>query len=61
MRGVAASADQVRGDLAWLEEQGLVAVRSVENLTLAKATVRGLDVATGRATVPGVARPLPEV
>lgn len=56
---VQGSADQVAADLAWLDEQGLVAVSAPGNYKLAHITRRGLDVATGRAVVPGVARPLP--
>jgi hypothetical protein len=57
--GLTASRDQVRGEIAWLAEQGLVTMRAVENLTIAKSTERGLDVAAGRARVPGVKPPSP--
>lgn len=54
-KGQRASADQVRGDLAWLEEQGLLSLKSdVPTLSL-----RGIDVAADRARCPGVARPRP--
>jgi hypothetical protein len=58
-RGLASSADQVAADLAWLGEQGLADVSEVGGLRLARITTRGLDVAAGRAVVPGVARPQP--
>ncbi|MCK5575449.1 MAG: ArsR family transcriptional regulator [Sphingomonadales bacterium] len=52
--------DQVRTDLAWLAEQGMVTTTSPRNgLTVAKLTERGADVAAGRAQVPGIARPSP--
>lgn len=54
------SADALRGELAWLEEQGLITVRDVGMLQVATLTERGADVARGRATVPGVARPAPD-
>ena len=54
------SADRLRGELAWLEEQGLVATEMVGSIVVATATARGLDAAQGRARVPGVKRPLPE-
>ncbi len=58
--GHLASADRIEADIAWLAEQGLV-VRTVNGgVTIAKLTQRGLDVATGAATTPGVARPRPE-
>jgi hypothetical protein len=46
---IAASADAVRGDLTWLQEQGLV--RLVQDA--AQTTERGGDVAFGRAPWPG--------
>ena len=57
--GHEASMDRVRTDLAWLDEQGLVALDAPGGVHLAKLTQRGLDVATGRATVDGVKRPGP--
>lgn len=57
--GHSASVDQVRTDLAWLGEQGVVTVRVAGEVTMATMTQRGADVAAGRANVPGVKRPLP--
>jgi hypothetical protein len=54
-----ASLDQVRGDIAWLAEQALVTSRTVGDVTLATLTARGVDAATGRASVPGVKKPMP--
>ncbi len=51
------SADQVKGDLAWLQEQGLLTVQDVEGVYIATLATRGADVAAGRAVVPGVKRP----
>lgn len=59
--GHTASLDQVRSDIAWLSEQQLVTSRLVGDVTLATLTPRGLDVAAGRAGVPGVKKPLPSV
>ena len=54
------SRDQVRGHLAWLEEQGLLTTEDVgRNCLVATLTGRGGDVATGRITHPGVKRPRP--
>lgn len=55
-----ASRDAVHTQLAWLAEQGLLTVTSIKTVQIAKLTARGLDVAQGRATVPGVKRPSPE-
>ena len=55
-KGQRASYDQVRGDLAWLEEQGLLKVQGEDIATLSP---RGLDVGADRARCPGVARPRP--
>lgn len=51
------STDQVKGDLAWLQEQSLLNVEDVEGVYIATLTARGADVAAGRAVVPGVKRP----
>jgi Fe2+ or Zn2+ uptake regulation protein len=59
--GLAASRDQVRGEIAWLAEQGLAEASELPGgLIVAKLTERGGDVASGRATVPGVQRPTPK-
>lgn len=53
--------DVVRSDFAWLAEQGLVRVEVVmDKIHVATITARGIDVAHGRSTVPGVSRPGPE-
>lgn len=54
------SADKLRSEIAWLEEQGLVRTRHVGRVLVATVTERGLDAARGRATVPGVRRPGPD-
>lgn len=60
MLGHVASADRIEQDIAWLTEQGLVEREQQQGVTVAKLTARGMDVATGAATVPGVQRPRPE-
>ena len=57
--GHKASVDQVRTDLAWLGEQGLVVAKITGDVAIASLTPRGADVAAGRAAVPGVKRPMP--
>lgn len=59
--GHTASRDQIRGDFAWLKEQGLVTVDIVADgkVHVARLTERGGEVEAGRATVPGVKRPSP--
>lgn len=57
--GHSVSLDAIRADLAWLAEQGLVTSDVHADVTVATLTERGNDVAKGRATVPGVARPAP--
>lgn len=49
--------DQVKTELAWLAEQGLVTAEDAGSVVLAKLTERGADVAAGRARQPGVKRP----
>lgn len=53
------SGDRLRSELAWLAEQGLVSVKNVAGVQVAKLTNRGEDVALKRTTVPGVARGRP--
>lgn len=53
------SRDRLRVELAWLAEQGLLTVHDVVGVQVATLTARGLDVADGRAIVPGVKRPGP--
>lgn len=49
LHSLSLSADLVRGDLTWLQEQGLVVTRE----PMAMLTERGRDVATGFAPWPG--------
>lgn len=53
------SRDQVRTQLAWLEEQGLVTIVEVSGWKVARLTSRGEEAANGTITVPGVKRPSP--
>lgn len=58
--GHSISQDALRTQLAWLEEQELLSLKTVgEDFRVATLTTRGLDVAQKRTRVPGVARPLP--
>lgn len=57
--GFATTRDKVRTELAWLAEQNLVRVAELERLVVATLTERGLDVAQGRASAPGVKTPAP--
>lgn len=59
--GHAVSRDSLRTDIAWLREQGLVSTQEVMDGKVWVVTLdgRGLDVATGRTVVPGIARPRP--
>ncbi len=53
------SRDKVRNHLSWLQEQGLVTLEEVVGYYVATITQRGVDIADGAATVPGVKRPSP--
>ena len=57
--GLHCSRDQVRGDLSWLRDQGLLLVNEIAGVMVAEITQGGLDVGKGRIRVPGVARPGP--
>lgn len=52
------SADALRAQLAWLDEQGLITLVG-DRVQVARLTLRGEDAASGAARVPGVARPRP--
>jgi hypothetical protein len=51
------SSDQVRTQLCWLDEQGLVSVERKNSYMIATLTSSGQDVANGRSFVEGVKRP----
>lgn len=53
------SRDRLHGDLAWLDEQGLIITQQPRAGWVMTLTSRGQDVAEGVAQVPGVARPRP--
>ncbi|CAB3834670.1 hypothetical protein LMG26858_00874 [Achromobacter anxifer] len=55
--GHAMTRDQVKTELRWLEEQGLLSIEDLDTVLVAALRERGQDVATGRTTVPGVKRP----
>lgn len=59
-RGHGVSRSVLKGDLAWLEQQGLLATRDLPGCTVAVLRDHGVDVAGGTAHVPGVARPRPQ-
>jgi hypothetical protein len=51
--------DKMLTELSWLKEQGLIDLEESCNIYIATLTQRGLDVVSGSARVPGVARPSP--
>lgn len=50
---------RLAAETSWLDEAGLAARLPVGRTAVLTLTSRGLDVARGRAFVPGVARPAP--
>lgn len=55
--GHSSTRDQVKTELRWLKEQGLIEVEEVASVLVATLAERGQDVAEGRAVVDGIARP----
>lgn len=51
--------DKMVTELFWLKEQGLIDLEESGNIYIATLTQRGLDIASGSARLPGVARPSP--
>ncbi|WP_321532279.1 hypothetical protein [uncultured Desulfuromonas sp.] len=54
------SADVLRSDLAWLEEQGLITTSRMVGVWVARLTERGVDAATGAVVIPGIERQRPQ-
>lgn len=55
--GLTASRDEVRADLSWLAEMGLVRLEdAMAHIDVVSLTPRGHDVARGSTYVPGVSR-----
>jgi len=58
--GHGVSHDALRTDLAWLAEQDLLKLDTIgTDIQVATITLRGEDVATGTARVPGIKHPRP--
>ncbi len=55
--GHSPSRDQVKAELFWLAEQGLLQLEDLGSVLVVALTERGADVAAGRAVVPGVSKP----
>lgn len=55
--GYASTHAQTKIDLGWLQEHALVRLEDLGPVLVAIATESGLEVASGRAMVKGVARP----
>lgn len=53
------ASDRLAIETAWLDDAGFLARFPVGATAILTLSARGLDVATGRAQVPGVARPRP--
>lgn len=53
------ASDRLTIETAWLDDAGLATRLPVGKTCIVTLTPRGLDVAKGRAEVPGVARPRP--
>jgi Fe2+ or Zn2+ uptake regulation protein len=54
--GIVSTRDQVRSEIAWLAEQGLVKSEDLQSLLVVKATARGSEIAQGLASHPDIAR-----
>lgn len=54
--GITYTRDQVVTEVHWLTEQGMVTMEDLGGFIVATATVRGVEIARGIATHPGVQR-----
>lgn len=60
-RGIVINRDQLKIELAWLDEQAdLIVDRDVGGVHIALLNGDGLEVVEGSRTVPGIRRPRPE-
>jgi len=59
--GVPAPRAEVEAEITWLKDAGLLSIRRFggNELIIATITDRGVEVARGRATAPGVKKPSP--
>lgn len=57
--GLTSTHDQVVTELTWLKEQGYLLIEDLGGIVVATATPRGVEIATGAATHPGIQRPRP--
>lgn len=46
--------DELEAQVAWLEREKLVTTQRISGVTLVQITQRGIDVASGQLSVPGV-------
>lgn len=56
---VTSTRDQVRTELAWLQEQGFVVIEDIADLMLATITLAGADIAAGKRVHPDIEKPAP--
>ncbi|HSH71556.1 MAG TPA: hypothetical protein VK974_00740 [Methylophilaceae bacterium] len=56
--GQKVSTDILTGELQWLDEQGLIKYTEEAEVNSAVLRTRGIDIVSGRATYPGVRKPL---
>lgn len=59
--GLPVSSDALLTEIGWLAEQGFVAADTSAAFVVVTATRRGVDLAKGLASHPGVQRPRPRV
>lgn len=59
--GISYTRDQVVGELHWLRDAGMLTIEDHAGFIIATGTVRGIEIARGIATYPGIQRPRPRV
>lgn len=57
--GHSVSRDKLHAEIHWLQEQDLVTYEQLNSVMVVTLTQRGLDIAQGRSSTPGVKRPGP--
>jgi hypothetical protein len=57
--GIVSTRDQVRTEMSWLRDQGFLTLKDTSGVMVAVMTEAGGEIASGRRTDPGIARPSP--
>jgi hypothetical protein len=58
--GIVSTRDQLRSEISWLRDHGFVTAKDVSGIMVATLTEAGGEIAAGRRSDPGIAKPSPK-